>query len=426
MTEELVKRSKTPSTDYTHEATIIGFMNEKPPFEASNLMDIATGALRHGMTWTVFRPEHGAFLAEGDGQVIRLVPGSSLSFEYIPGPQSASKVSNTLYIQSSQVDKLFFGILPGYRKLHLPDFRMGTTSEVYATMYSLDPTGTATKKVRDNRHPSLSPDCLFGFSDLIPLAAPMLRERGSTITRLPIPAQYTTGLLSHKEGFVVFRHRLEEFMNSPRYTKQPQKYMPAFVQEVKKVYTYLMVKFPQWEDEALANKQMNNRPKDFLDQCHGAWEVCTDYFVDLEDEDNHFYADLMATHLKHAVNWWHQAWNRMREGKARDNYGTRDYIAEGMHLYWDYLDLIVKEMQDKGWAQEDGDQVREAWILMIFRGMLWWRCHWMMDGDKMCEAPPRLPSECYQTSSAADGVLEKDYILVANDGGDPMGFALAA
>ncbi|KAL8708107.1 MAG: hypothetical protein Q9220_006961 [cf. Caloplaca sp. 1 TL-2023] len=413
MTEQIAKRSTTLTTGYTREANIIDLSNKKPPFEAKTLTDIATGALRLGMTWTVYRPEHNAFFAEGDGQIIRLVPGSSLSFEYIP--RSSSNVSDTVYITSPLVDKLFFGILPGYRKLHLPDFHMGTTDEVYATMYSLDPTGSARKKIRDNRNPQFAPDCLFGFSDIIPLAAPMFRQRGSTIARLPIPAQYTTGLLSHKEGFVIFRHRLEEFMNSARYTEEPHK-MPEFVREVKNVYTCLMDRFPQWEDEAHANREMNNRPKAFLDQCHVAWDICTDYFVDLEDEDRHFYYDLMAAHLKQAVNWWHQAWNSMRNGKARENYDMRDYISEGMHMYWDYLDLIVEDMQAKGWAKQDGDQIREAWILMIFRGMLWWRCHWMMDGDVMCKAPPRLPSEYYLVNTAPVDETPDEFVVVTDHG----------
>ncbi|KAL8800563.1 MAG: hypothetical protein Q9200_007204, partial [Gallowayella weberi] len=71
-------------------------------------------------------------------------------------------------------------------------------------MYTLDPTGTATKKIRDNRHPSLAPKSLFGFSDIIPLAGAMLRgyDPSCTLARLPIPAEYTTGLLSHQESFV--------------------------------------------------------------------------------------------------------------------------------------------------------------------------------------------------------------------------------
>lgn len=40
----------------------------------------------------------------------------------------------------------------------------------------------------------------------------------------------------------------------------------------------------------------------------------------------------------------------MRAGTARDNHGLRDYIAEGMQLYWDYLELVAEEMGERGWG----------------------------------------------------------------------------
>ncbi|KAL8955610.1 MAG: hypothetical protein Q9183_006584, partial [Haloplaca sp. 2 TL-2023] len=213
------EQKNTKPSDQRHDM----LTSKEVPFQASNLTELATKAIRHGMTWTCFRPELGVFLAEGQGHILRRLPQPDLIIEYIPDPRLRVQISNSLYIDSPAVDKLFFGMLEGDRSLNLPDYRIGTTEEVYGTMYSLDPTGTATKKIRDNRHPSFAPKCLFGFSDIIPLAAPFLHEtmlqepKQSHPIRLPIPAQYTTGLLSHKEGFVVFSHRLDAFINSPRY-----------------------------------------------------------------------------------------------------------------------------------------------------------------------------------------------------------------
>ncbi|KAI4136351.1 MAG: hypothetical protein L6R39_007825, partial [Caloplaca ligustica] len=292
------------------------------PFCASNLTELAAQAIRYGMTWTIFRPEHSVFLAEGNGYVLRPKAGPGHAFELVRDPASQHQVSNELYIPSHLVDKLFFGILPSYSLLHLPDYRMGTTADVYATMYTLDPTGSATKKIRDNRHPSFAPKCLFGFSDIIPLAAPMLRQRSSTVIRLPIPAEYTVGLLTHKEGFVVFRHRLDEFIAASQYTETPSLPVPPMMLWVRSKYLKLMSQYPEWEDEVLANKQINNRSMDFLSACHAAWDHCTTYLHALTTtHGKFFYRDLMAAHLKNAVNWWHQAWNRMRAETARDNYG---------------------------------------------------------------------------------------------------------
>ncbi|KAL8715324.1 MAG: hypothetical protein Q9225_006407 [Loekoesia sp. 1 TL-2023] len=377
---------------------------------------LATQVLRHGMTWTVFRPEHGVFLAKGNGHVLRLKPQQSLIFEYIPIPPSKAQASNAVCISSPLVDRLFFGILPGYRLFHLPDYHIGTTADIYATMYTLDSTGSATKKIRDNRHPSFAPKCLFGFSDIIPLASPMLRHRNSTIIRLPIPTEDTTGLLTHKEGFVTFRHRLDQLIASPQYTESPSLPVPYMVSCVRAKYHELMQQFQEWEDEVLANKQVNNRSMEFLDACHAAWDYCTTYLYSLVTTyGTLFYRDLMAAHLKNAVNWWHQAWNRMRAGTARDNYGLRDYIAEGMHLYWDYLELIVEEMEAKGWLHVQREVLREAWVVMVFRGFCWWRCHWMMEGQDMCDPPERMPSEYYVEMTeipTTSEIREEEFVVV--------------
>ena len=398
--EHLALRTKSSAVTTTTVpgSTMVTFTEKKPPFRATNLGELAAGALRHGMTWTIFRPEEGVFLAEGNGHTLRLQLPPSYTFEYSPQPVIDSAVSNSLYVQSPLVDKLFFGILPGDPELKLPDYHVGTSSDVYHTMYTLDPTGIATKKIRDNRHPSLAPTCLFGFSDIIPLASAMLRgfDPQNTIARLPIPAEHTAGLLTHQEGFVIFRHRLDDFIAAPQYTVTPALPVPYMIEEVREMYHEMMRDFPEWEDEVLANKQINNRSPKFLARTLENWTICTEYFKGIHETTGPtFYRDLMASHLKNAVNWWHQAWHRMRAGKERDNYGLRDYIAEGMHLYWDYLELVVEGMESKGWLAVPREKLREAWVVMIFRGFCWWRCHWMMEGDGMCEAPPRLPSEYY-------------------------------
>ncbi|KAI4262608.1 MAG: hypothetical protein L6R42_002212 [Xanthoria sp. 1 TBL-2021] len=400
--EHLALRTKSSTINAMSANTVVNFTEKKPPFHATNLGELAAGVLRHGMTWTIFRPEEGVFLAEGNGHTLRLKLPPSYTFEYTLQPSIEHAVSNSLYVKSPLVDKLFFGILPGDSQLQLPDYHMGTASDVYHTMYTLDPTGKATKKIRDNRHPSFAPKSLFGFSDIIPLAGAMLRgyDPQSTIARLPIPAEYTTGLLSHQEGFVIFRHRLDDFIASPQYTDSPVRPVPDMILAVRDMYYAMMDEFPEWEDEVLANKQINNRSAHFLNRSLEHWVACTEYFRRIHETTGPtFYRDLMASHLKNAVNWWHQAWNRIRTGKERDNHGLRDYIAEGMHLYWDYLELVIEDMESKGWMEVSREMLSEAWVVMIFRGFWWWRCHWMMEGDEMCEAPPRLPSEYYKDKS---------------------------
>ncbi|KAL8845276.1 MAG: hypothetical protein Q9176_000446 [Flavoplaca citrina] len=396
--------------------TAVNFTEKKAPFSATNLGELAAGVLRHGMTWTIFRPEEGVFFAQGNGHTLRLKLPPVYTFEYIPQPSIKNSVSDSLYVENPMVDKLFFGILPGDPQLELPDYDMGTIADVYRTMYRLDPSGIAVKKIRNYRHPSFAPTSLFGFSDIIALAGAMLRgyKSASTLTRLPIPAEHTTGLLSHTEGFVIFRHRLDDFIVSPQYTVSPARPVPAMVLAVRDMYYEMMDSFPEWEDEVLANKQINNRAVGFLNRSLEHWVTCTEYFKRVHATTGPaFYRDLMASHLKNAVNWWHQAWTRIRRDQEREHFGLRNYLAEGMHLYWDYLDNVIEDMESKGWMEISRENLTEAWVVMIFRGFCWWRCHWMMEGDEMCEAPPRLPKECYKDHSPIQSPdVESGFVVI--------------
>lgn len=188
------------------------------PFAVTNVSHIAVMARRLGMIWTDFRPEDGILRAEGNGHVLSSTSIRSIGMilQYMnikPYPRKLSQES--LFVPSRDADKMGFGILPGFDKLGIPSFRMGTISEVYASMNIMDKSHQASQKIKNVR--GIEPSCTFGFSDLIPLAAPMIRLRGSTIVRLPIPTEYHAGLTLHKEGFVVFHNRLKEYIaNSNR------------------------------------------------------------------------------------------------------------------------------------------------------------------------------------------------------------------
>lgn len=183
------------------------------PFAVTNVSHIAVMARRLGMIWTDFRPEDGILRAEGNGHVLSSTSVRSIGviLQYInitPYPRKLPK--ENLFVPSRDADEMGFGILPGFDKLGMPSFRIGTIGEVYASMNIMDKSHQASKKIKDVR--GIEPNCTFGFSDLIPLAAPMIRLRGSTIVRLPIPTEYHAGLTLHKEGFVVFHNRLKEYI----------------------------------------------------------------------------------------------------------------------------------------------------------------------------------------------------------------------
>ncbi len=336
--------------------------------------DIVSIVRRMGMRWTVFKPGEGVMSATGKNRVLysTFEPSLGTVLHYATTgnatmysePLSAKLCLADIFIPTSQAAMLAFGILPGCKDLNLPDYRISSTNDIYTTLNHLDPTCNASQKVRDVR--GICPDSAYGFSDLIPMAAPMLRLRGSTIIRIPIPTQYCIGLTCNTPGFIVFRARLSAFIDEQKHPVSEQ-------------LTGLAAKYPKWEDEVLANKHANCRELEFLEAVHDCWDWTTVYFCDFENRQGQClrYVDLMIAHIRHAVNYWNHAWENIREGRARQHYGQRDWVAEGAHCYWDYLLEIAEELS--GECGVDKKVVVEAWIIMMFRAMCWWRCHWVMD-----------------------------------------------
>ncbi|MCJ1367865.1 hypothetical protein MMC16_007001 [Acarospora aff. strigata] len=386
------------------------------PHAITNVSDIAVLVRRLGMTWKDFRktaftkqhhvqntdgnlgPEDGVMRAEGNGHVISSTFARSLGlilhYMYV-GPASRRTWWSTgdlskaeLYIPCKEADMMGFGILAGFKLLRLPTFKMGTIDEVYATLNILDPSRKASRKVSDVR--GIEPRCTFGFSDLIPLAAPMMHIHGCSVIRLPVPTEYCVGLTCHEEGFVIFYHRLQTYMAEAQHPISDQ------TTWVLQQYESLQSSYPEWENEGLANSQPNSRSDPFLEKTHRCWDAATEYFVTLHHTNRLRYADLVASHIAHAVNYWGDAWSRIREGKAREHYGFRDWSAEGMHLYWDYLPDIVAEMRRRGFRGDD-ELVYEAWITMMFRAFCWSRCHFLNPGTEMGPDEGRLPSRFWES-----------------------------
>jgi len=375
-----------PAQEILHELTIRQLSSVK-----LTVHDIVIIARLIGMQWTVLKPEEGIMSATGKNRLLysTFEPSLGTVLHYITTgdadkhfiPPSAELGAADISIPTPQAAMLAFGILPGCKDLNLSDYHISSIDDIYTTLNHLDPTCRASQQVRDVR--GICPESAYGFSDLIPMAAPMLRLRGSTIIRIPIPTQYCIGLTCNKPGFIVFRARLAAFIN------KQEGPVSEHISWVSKRLTALVAGYPEWEDEVLANQSANGRKLEFLESVHDCWDRTTEYFRALE---NHaFYAHLMAAHIKHAVNYWNDAWENIRERRTREHYGQRDWIAEGAHCYWDYLPSIAEELSGK--CGVDGEIVKEAWIMMFFRAMCWWRCHWMMKGQEMVKDESRVPAK---------------------------------
>ncbi|KAI4091325.1 MAG: hypothetical protein LQ348_006005 [Seirophora lacunosa] len=369
------------------------------PLAMTYIGDIAVIVLRLGMEWQTFRPEAGEMRAEGNEHIIYSTLDRSIGpiLHYAHGQArdvylkehriESGLPDKRLTIPTREVDMMRFGILPCHAGLmRRKSYKMGTAGEVQATLDLLDPTGSARKKVRDNLQ--FDPTSTHGFSDLIPMGAPMLRQRGDEKILLPAPTEHCTGLCSLKEGFVIFRQRLAEYIVEEGEGASEQ------ARWVLGSYDKLRDTHGRWEDGYSGFSPF------FFDEVYDLWEETTAYFQHPDRQDKNCkccfsYADLVACHIKHAVNFWHEAHGRIREGKQRDHHGLTDWLAEGMHLYWDYLPKIVEELASRLGAPQS--MIRDAWITLIFRAFCWSRSHHICQREERFPESTRLPSRYWES-----------------------------
>lgn len=378
-------------------------LGPRPRMATTTLPTLAILARRLGLIWQRFEPETGVLLAEGNNQHLTSIPTSSLGsltvqYSISSTPNFSPAENPHLIIPTPLATSFLFGTIPAFPQLALPAFSIGSISAVHATANMLDPSGGTSQKIKDVRA-VIEPHCTLGFSDLIPLASPMLRAHGSPITRVPSPSQYTGGLFRHEAGFKIFRHKLSEYIAE----REPRGSVSDRTKWVLAQYDTLHAAFPNlWETEVQPFDSINSASRlPFLEKCHDVWDECTAYFVHLNagrtlatlSAPGFTYVDLIAAHLKHAVGYCGDAWTNVKAGKARDSLGCHDWIAEGAHLYWDYLPRVVASLREKSSApyqHQEGkklrrnllneDLVREAWMVMVLRAFCWWRCHWTDQG----------------------------------------------
>ena len=354
--------------------------------------DIAIMVRRLGMLWKEFDPSNGALRAEGNGHtlsstVVRSM-GTVLDISLREDNRPQRSIDE-LYVPTEAADKMGFGILPGRRKLRIPDHRLGTDDEMFKDMRDL---GGFQNHTIDQLKGLMTanPGWMPGVSDIIGFAAPMLRQYGSSIIRVPQPAVYVAGLTMQEEGLVVFYKRLkdriaERASRGERVSEQTNSILEQY-EELSQRYG------KQWEDQNRC--EMNRTSITFLDDLHTKHNATTDYFDALQSKyvsglsAQHFrYTDLMYSHIIHGINYFPDANARINAtpSQARDNYGlsATNWITEGAHVYFDNIPKVAESMKQRGF--DNPEIVEEAWFTMMFRAFLWHRTHFMVEG-------PRVPS----------------------------------
>lgn len=278
-----------------------------------------------------------------------------------------------------------FGKLPGCDDLKIPSFGLSTFEDILASMESLNCTGKAIKPLSNTRNllpGNWKAHYTREFSDIISLAALMVRHRGSFFARLSASLKHCFDLTCYREGLIVFHHRLKQYI-----TQLESRTVPSQIFWVLRQYESLQAAFPtEWESEFQAKEQANPRPLAFLDAVHTVWDVAATYFINLHTIGQLHYVDLMASHISYAVNYWPNAWTHIRDGSTHNHYGLRSVEAEGMRIYFDYLPCIVEDVRQRS-SEGKAEPVHEAWFVMMFRAFCWWRCHLLrMEKNELYEA----------------------------------------
>lgn len=349
------------------------------PLGMISLGDIAVIIERLGMTWHAFRPEEGEMTAEGNGHMVYSTFDRSVGniLHYVNGnirsatPDKLRKdqwfaPAQSITPPTAEVDMMRFGILPCHELMSESFITMGTYEEITVALETLDPSRFSGAKVSDTR--KKFEGMTFGFPDLIPLAAPILRARGSRKIRLPMPTDTCEGLLSRKEGFLIFRRRLDE------HVANSQDEVSGWVRWVLEAFDELDDLHECWR-KGLTRAFVADPDIHFLDKIFENWDQTTIYFEQLNamKEIRFNYTDLVACHIRHAVNFRQEAHQRIQDNEQRDPDAHIDWLVEGMHLYWDYLPSIASELSEDLDISEAG--IKDAWIMLMFRAFLWSRSH---------------------------------------------------
>ena len=364
------------------------------PLATCNISDIGIMVRRMGMIWKEFDPAGGNMAAEGGIHTLTsvYVRGLGLVLQYrqinnklrrfYEGPvnkiigKRISETEDQKSVENQQItnytieaDKLIYGILPGHQKLGVPDFCIGTWSEcldVFRELIAVDGSSnlSGTSDYGDPLH-GLSP---YEFNDILLMAPPFLRPRGSPDGRLPY---YHPGasLLHFSAAHKVFNERLTLLISSMNLSEGTPQLLHIY-----KAHQEL-----NWYPSGPNITNLKESP-DRLEMIHRMHDNTTSYFMSLAGRDENairFY-DLLKAHVTYAIRASAAARASVAAGTARtllSNAPAYDdkanaWRVESMHLYFDYIPKYA-EFLARVSGCTDETLVTEAWVTLIFRGFCW-------------------------------------------------------
>lgn len=389
------------------------------PFATTTAGHIAILTCRMGVKWKAFRPIDGVMEGEGNGHVFSATrvrglgtmltytkmtlddrQDNSLSYESVQNPTSgdleiaastvnADSVDKNLtpqfrYIWTPAADMLWFGIVPGNRDLSLPSFHVGTNEEVFDTLWKIGPEGRAVDSLQKTQNKQKG--YLHGFTDIVPMISPWLCQGSDPILNwYPQPMRSTLGLTWFFAAYKIFERKLGQWIC------EHSKAEAEHLNKAKWVHDSYQKLQTTWGNEWDGiSEGLDRREPKFYVELEKLYNETTKYFLQLNKNGRLRYMDLVCSHLREAPRSFVDALWALDNNKKVETTSPADvkkWRAAAMGFYWKYLPDHVKYMKGRGYS--DGDLIEVAWIVLVFRAMLWMRAHIPR------QEIPLLPSQYY-------------------------------
>lgn len=355
-----------------------------------------------GMQWKEFDPAEGNLRAEGSGHLItsRVVRSMGLCLEYIStesskGPNRDLRLESYLPVGGSS--DLIFGVVPGNKLLKSHEKYLGTQESIVSFLNFMDNTGHRNLRLVNTLTQAMTeqPGFMPGYSDIIPITAPKLSTRLSTICNLPMPNRHCGGVLKSSLGLQTFCGRLKSYM--AKNVEITSEQLRETANWIAKLDCFDQWKAPEYDwacvplSERYSPEEAYTAAAQYRGLVHDALDDSEAYLcrmnVDPEGSYHGYqrhkkkgfcYDTLVLEHIRMAIVAYGTAKQRLAANNDNDvGLKSDDWLSETMHVYWDELPGLSKRIADITTCDER--TAADAWVAMIFRAFCWHHCHRMLE-----------------------------------------------
>jgi hypothetical protein len=123
---------------------------------------------------------------------------------------SVYKEQEEIYISVPGADRFGAGVVRGRRRLHAPDFTIGTQQEIVESLRIMDPTSTCSRILKCILKED--PDFTFPAADLVTMTSFMICQANSPLVQIPAPSDNVRGITVGPLGRGIFTQPLDVYI----------------------------------------------------------------------------------------------------------------------------------------------------------------------------------------------------------------------